>query len=166
MPDRTMSPEGVLFEETQRLSGTVWVLVMVGTAGMLAAIAALVHESAPLRPQAFIGLGVAALVMGAVLSSRVVTRVTTAGAEVRFAPFPFGTVRLAPGDIAEVAPRTFGLFDGGIGYHLGWKWVAITARTGTGVQVTRPDGKRILIGTQRQEALLSALRDLQRRAAL
>lgn len=165
MPDRTTAPEGVLFEETQRMGPWFWLAIGAGGIGMLIATGSLIRMGAPGRTPGLIGLGVGLVALIASATSRLITRVTTAGVSVRYPPIPFG-FRLAPEEIAEVAPKTFGVFDwpGGLGYHISFGATAATARTGTGVLIRRRDGRQFLIGTQRPDALLAAVRQLQQRA--
>lgn len=166
MPDGATSPETVLFEERQAMSpsatriGVPLTLAVLGGAAVIAARQGQLAQAAP-------GLLFGALVVVGVFTfigmTALVTRVTTAEAVVSYRPFK--TLRLRPDEIAGVGLRSFGLFDGGIGYHVGFHSMALTARTGTGVLITKPDGYRILVGTQRPDALVSALLRLQSRAA-
>ncbi len=164
MPE-TLQREAVLFQETQRTSGSVGLFmgvagaVIFGGAALANARLGKLQEAAPaLLAGAVVFLGVNAQI----LYSRLETRVTTAGAV--FAYRPWKTLTLAPEEIAGVGMRRFGLWDGGIGYHVGSRGVAITARTGDGVVITRPDGRTILVGTEHPDALYSALLQLQRAA--
>jgi hypothetical protein len=155
----------VLFEESQPTSGGVTLftaavsLLALGGGGLLAARDGKLASALP-------GLALGGIVLVGVLvvltRTRLETRVTTTG--VTIALRPFKTVALAPGDIAGVSARQFGLFSGGIGYHVGLRSMALTARTGDGIVITRPDGRTLLVGTQRPDALLSALMQLQRAA--
>ncbi len=163
MPDPTMTPEGVLFEETQRLGGWWWAGLGGGVLGVAVAVGAMVRAHYPMAAPTLWGLGAGAIALFVAASSKLVTRVTTAGAEVRFPPFPWTKIRLRPGDIAEVTTKRFGIFDwpGGVGYHVSFGATAATAHTGTGVLVRRTNGRLLLIGTERPDALAAALRQLE-----
>jgi hypothetical protein len=166
MSDTTMREPTVLFEESQRTSSNVaaFVAAMVVIALVSTALAALRHgQLASAAPGLLLGALITGGVTLVVAATRLETRVTTESAVISYRPFK--TLTLAPSDIGSVTVRTFGLFDGGIGYHVGFKSMALTAATGSGVQITRPDGRRILIGTRRPDALLSALMQLARGAA-
>ncbi len=158
-------PETILFEERQRMSPTTTAVglaltaAVLGGAVLIAGRTGRVGEATP--PLLAAGAAVTG-VFAFVGSTSLVTRVSTEEAVIAFRPFK--TLRLLSGDIAAVERKSFGLFDGGIGYHVGIRSLALTARTGTGVLITRPDGYRILVGTQHPEALLSALLRLQRAA--
>ncbi len=167
MPERTPTPEGVLFEESQRLGGWWWAALGGGVLGSAAAVGAMVRAHYPAAAPTLWGLGAGAIALFLAASSKLKTRVTTAGAEVRFPPFPWTRIRLRPADVAEVTVKRFGIFDwpGGVGYHVSFGATSATARTGTGVLVRRPDGRLILIGTERPDALAAALRQLQGEAA-
>ncbi len=165
MPERTTAPEIALFEERQRMGPSAMriaiplMLVVLGGAAMIAAWQGQLAQAAP-------GLLFGALVVVGVFTfvgmTTLVTRITTAEAVVSYRPFK--TLRLRPDEIGSVGLKSFGLFDGGIGYHVGFRSMALTAQTGMGVLITRPDGYRILVGTQRPDALMSALLQLQRQA--
>ncbi len=159
-------PAAILFEERQRMSptttgaGLALTAAVLGGAALFSARLGRLSEGAP----ALLAAGVAVTAVFAFIgSTSLVTHVTTEEAVVAFRPFK--TLRLLPGDIASVEMRSFGLFDGGVGYHIGPRSMALTARTGTGVLITKPDGYRILVGTQHPDALLSALLRLQRATA-
>ena len=161
MPDEAMSPS-LLFEEEQRTSPGVELFTLgVGAVaiggGALAAAAK--GQLASAAPGLVLGAVVIAVVTAVIHASRVRTRVTATEAVIGYRPF--AAVRIPGSDIAEVDVKRFGLFSGGIGYHIGPRSVAITARTGDGVLVTRADGRRVLIGTQHPDALYSALLRLQ-----
>ncbi len=165
MPERTYAPEPVLFEETQRMGAWFWLAIGAGGIGMLIATGSLIRTGAPGRTPGLIGLGLGLIALIASVASRLITRVTAAGVSVRYPPFPIG-FRLAPAEIADVALKQFGVFDwpGGLGYHISFGATAATARTGTGVLIRRRDGRQFLIGTQRPDALLAAVRQLQQQA--
>ncbi len=158
-------PEHVLFEERQRMSPAItsWglglTLLVLGGAAMLVAREGRLAEAGPALLGSALFVSAIFALIGA---TSLVTRVTTEEAVVAFRPFK--TLTLRPGDIASVTMKSFGLFDGGVGYHIGFKSLALTAATGSGVLITRPDGFRILLGTQRPDALRSALLQLQRSA--
>ncbi len=134
-------------------------LAILGGAAVIAARQGQLAQAAP-------GLLFGALVVVGVFTfvgmTTLVTRITLAEAVVSYRPFK--TLRLRPDEIAGVGLKSFGLFDGGVGYHVGFRSMALTAQTGMGVLITRPDGYRILVGTQRPDALMSALLQLQRQA--
>jgi len=158
-------PEHVLFEERQRMSPTItfwglaFTLLVLGGSALLVARQGKLAEAGPVLLASGLAVTAVFLFVG---STTLVTRVTLEQAVVAFRPFK--TLTLLPGDIASVTMKTFGMFDGGVGYHIGFRSMALTASTGSGVLVTRPDGYRILIGTQRPDALMSALIQLQRAA--
>ncbi len=159
-------PDHVLFEERQRMGPGTTKLGLGLTAAVLGGAALLVAHEGKLAEAGPVLLA-SALAVGGVFAfigaTSLVTTVTMEEAVVAFRPFK--TLRLLPGDIAAVTMKTFGMFDGGVGYHVGFRSMALTATTGTGVLVTQPDGYRILIGTQRPDALMGALLQLQRAAA-
>ncbi len=166
MPERTSAPESVLFEEDQPTSRGVMGFVLALAALSIGAGAWGSSRQGKLgdaAPGLIVGALVAAAVTWIIGLTHLVTRVTTGEAVVRYGPFK--TLRLRAGEIAAVVPRDVGLFSGGIGYHVGFRSLALTARTGSGVLVTKPDGYRILVGTEHPDALLSALLQLQRSTA-
>ncbi len=159
-------PEMVLFEERQRMSPTTTASGLTLTAAVLGGAALLSARQGKLAEAGPVLLASAlatAAIFAFIGSTSLVTRVTSEEAVVAFRPFK--TLRLLPGDIGSVEMKSFGLFDGGVGYHIGGRSMALTAQTGTGVLITKPDGYRILVGTQHPDALLSALLRLQRAAA-
>ncbi len=166
MPERTLTPEGVLFEEVQPMAGPIRAIGLIGALALIPVVAYMWAE--PRRPplSGILGTGLSILALAAVGIGRLVTRVSTRQAVATFHPFPFSTIRLRPADIAEVRLYEFGIFGmpGGIGFHLGPGWRSATAHSGTGVLVTRRDGVRCLIGTQRPDALAAALRQLASQA--
>lgn len=156
------SRQPVLFEEVQRTTPTAsfGIFIAGGTvivgSGLFAASRG---ELSSALPGLVFGAAVIAGVTFMISAIRMRSRVTTA--EATFAYGRFGTVRLGAGDIASAEMVRFGMFSGGIGYHIGFGSTAITARTGDGVRIIRPDGRRVLVGTQQPEALYSALLRLQ-----
>ncbi len=152
----------MLFEETQRTSPGVELFtlgvgaVAIGGGALAAAAKGQLGSAAP---GLILGGAVIAAVTAAIHGTRLHTRVTTVEAVVAYGPW--GRVRIPGTDIARVEPRQIGLFSGGIGYHIGFRSVALTARTGDGVLVTRRDGRRVLIGTAHPDALYGALLRLQ-----
>ena len=164
MPETAVGGD-LLYVEEQRTSPGVELLT--AAVGVLAigggAIAAAAKgQLASAAPGLVIGAAVIAGVTAMIHNTRLRTRVSTVEAVITYRPW--ATVRIPGAEIAAVAPRRFGLFSGGIGYHVGRGSVALTARTGDGVVVTRTDGRRVLIGTQHPDALYSALLRLQARA--
>ncbi len=158
--------EAMLFEERQRMSPTTTAAGLALTGAVLAGaalISARTGRLAEAAPPLLAAGGAVAGVFAFVGATSLVTRVSTEEAVIAFRPFK--VLRLLPGDIASVDMKSFGLFDGGIGYHIGVRSMALTARTGSGVLITRPDGFRILVGTQHPDALFSALLRLQRSGA-
>lgn len=161
------APESVLFEESQRTSPALIAFSATVTFFALGfALVGVVRSGQAAAAGTGLALGTLIALGAIVLAgwSRLDTRVTGSEAVAIYRPFPFSTIRLRGDEIAAVTPYEFGLLSmpGGIGYHIGFGWRAATARTGTGVLVTRTDGKRFLIGTQRPDALQSALMQLQR----
>lgn len=158
---------GTRFEEVQRLAGSAagWTVL-----GIVAAAAAVVGAAFVARPPrepgewvgAVLGAGGAALAAAVVLAARQVTRVSDAGVVVSLSPVPFTTIRIRADDIARASLYEYGLLSapGGIGWHMGPGWRAVTTTTGTGVLITRRNGGRVLIGTDRPDTLLSAIRNV------
>ncbi len=164
MPETALAGD-LLFVEEQRTSGGVELFTLaVGAVaiGGGAIAAAAKHQLASAAPGLVIGAAVIAGVTMAIHNTRLRTRVSTVEAVIAYRPW--ATVSIPGAEIAAVAPRRIGLFRGGIGYHVGRGAVALTARTGDGVLVTRTDGRRVLIGTQHPDALYSALLRLQAQA--
>ena len=161
MPE-TAAQETVLFEEVQQVGPATTLFTILAGGGALVG-AALFAGSRGELPSALPGLAIGGVVIAgvslAIAAVKLRSRVTPVEATFQFGRF--GSVRLRAGDIASVEMRRFGLFSGGIGYHVGLKSVAITARTGDGVLVRRPDGSRVLVGSAHPEALYSALLRLQ-----
>ncbi len=161
MPE-TSAQETVLFEETQQTSPATSLFVLLAGGGAIVG-AALFASSRGELTSALPGLVIGTVIIGGVTlmigATRLRSRVTTA--EATFVYGRFGSVRLLPDDVGTVEMTRFGMFNGGVGYHIAPKSVAITARTGDGVLVRRPDGRRVLIGTEHPEALYSALLRLQ-----
>lgn len=161
MPD-TATQEAVLFEEVQQVSPATTVFTFLAGGGALVGGALFAAARGELH-QALPGLAIGGVIIAAVglliAATRLRSRVTLREATFEFGRF--GRVRLRASDVASVEMARFGLFSGGIGYHIGLKSVAITARTGDGVRIGRADGGRVLVGTQHPEALYSALLRLQ-----
>ncbi len=155
----------ILFQEEQQTSPNVQLFTLVVGLGAIggAALAATAKGAlASAAPGLIFGTAVIAGVTLMINASRVRTWVTSEEAVITYRPW--ATVRIPGSDIGDIAVRRVGLFSGGIGYHVGLRSAAITARTGDGVLVTRTDGRRVLIGTEHPDALYSALVRLQTRA--
>lgn len=158
----TSTYQPTIFEETQTVSPAITLLV--GTVAAFALGSAwfgTIRDGSIVRAAPGLLLGTLAAGVGVafVALSRLITRVTPSEAVITYRPFK--RIRLGAADIADVKPKTFGLLDGGIGFHIGFRSLALTATTGTGVVITRPDGRTILVGTQRPDALLAALAQLR-----
>lgn len=156
-------PQPVIFEETQTMSASLSAMVAaVAAVALGSAWFGVIREGTIARaaPGLLTGTVAAGGAVGLVAFSRLITKVTPSEAMITF--WPFKRIRLSAEDIADAQPKTFGLFDGGIGFHIGWRSLALTATTGMGVVITRPDGRTILVGTQRPDALLAALAQLRR----
>lgn len=163
----TSTYQPTIFEETQTISPAI--TLMVGTIAAVAlgsAYFGAMRDGSIARAAPGLLFGTVAACGGVALValSRLITRVTPTEAVITYRPFK--RVRLTAADIADVQPKTFGLLDGGIGFHIGFRSLALTAATGTGVVITRPDGRTILVGTQRPDALLAALAQLRRSSSL
>jgi hypothetical protein len=158
MTDRFQSGPA-LFEEEQRFRQP-WLWAVVISVAVLPALVLL----PPLRklpthgsPEVAIAvaIGTLALVLGTLLVMRLTVRVTPEEIEIRYVPFVDRHISIA--DIAGFEPRTYNPILAGYGIHItpyGWVY-NVSGREG--VALTLTNGKRLLIGTQRQQELVSAL---------
>ena len=169
MSTATLDYARPIFEETQRLRigrgmrvfNVVIVLLGVVAYGVLFALS----RDRGIRFAAGMILVAAAMafVVPLFLLSRMTTRVDGEGVHVRFGAFPWRTIRA--GTIASVEPCTYDAFKefNGYGMRLRQKGVGdcYTISGDQGVRLTsRGDDPKVLIGTQRQAALVEALRSL------
>ncbi len=158
MTDRLQSGL-VLFEEGQRFRQP-WLWGMVISVALLPVLVLL----PPLRrlpahgsPQVAVAiyLGTLAFVVGTLLIMRLTVRVTPEEIEIRYVPFVDRHIAIA--EIAGFEPRTYNPILAGYGIHVtpyGWVY-NVSGREGVALSLT--NGKRLLIGTQRQQELVAAL---------
>jgi hypothetical protein len=143
------------FREVQRFSPLLLGALAVGLAGLGAAL----WRGAVDRTAVAVGIGLvaAAVVVVLYLGMPLVTEVRGQCLCVRLVPFP--ARRIALHDIREVWVRTYRplLEYGGWGIRFGRQGMAYNARGNRGVQLLLADGRKVLIGSQRPEALLAAI---------
>jgi hypothetical protein len=106
--------------------------------------------------------GLGALVVGAVAvlvyRCRLTTEVNAEAIEVQFAPFHRSPKRIRFDEIDAVDTERVGLLSyGGLGIRLTGGAVAYLATTGDAVRLVRPNGREVVIGTDRLDALVDAI---------
>jgi hypothetical protein len=86
--------------------------------------------------------------------------VRTGGLYLRFSPFHRSFREIEPEDIVRYAARTYSPIKeyGGWGIRHGWRSKAYNVSGNRGVQLEFSDGRQLLIGSQRPEELVEAMR--------
>lgn len=149
----------VLFEEEQRFRQP-WLWALIISAGLLPVLELLpplrrlpTHGSPAVAVA--ISVGTLAFVVGTLLLMRLTVRVTPEELEIRYVPFVDRHITVT--QIAGFEPRRYNPILAGYGIHItpyGWVY-NVSGREG--VALTLTNGKRLLIGTQRQRELVAAL---------
>jgi hypothetical protein len=98
-------------------------------------------------------------------SLKLVTEVRYDGLYVRFFPLQFHSHKISYGEIKNYEIRTYSALKeyGGYGIRYGTKGKAYNVYGNRGIQFEFLDGKRLLIGSQRPEEFIQALRSVARR---
>lgn len=98
-------------------------------------------------------------------SLKLVTEVRYDSLYVRFFPLQFHSHKISYGEIKNYEIRTYSALKeyGGYGIRYGTKGKAYNVYGNRGIQFEFLDGKRLLIGSQRPEELIQALRSVARR---
>jgi len=93
-------------------------------------------------------------------SSSLVTEVRTDGLYLRFFPFHRSFLRFPVDSIKRSEVRTYSPIKeyGGWGIRYSWNGTAYNVSGNQGIQLELHDGKRVLVGSQRAQEFLSALR--------
>ena len=97
-------------------------------------------------------------------SLRLITEVRYDGLYIRFFPLQFHKHKISLGEIKKYEIRTYSALKeyGGYGIRYGKNGKAYNVSGNRGVQLEFQDGKRLLIGSQRPEELVSALASVVR----
>jgi len=149
-----------LFEETQRFLSNPWALL--GAVAALAGVGSLLLTAGspadPLQPAGILGLVVGGGVAALLGVGRLRTEVHADGLYVRFVPFT-RLHRYSWNAIVSAEARRYRpiLEYGGWGVRWGRGGKAYNVYGNRGVQLVLADGKKLLIGSQRAEALALAI---------
>jgi len=100
-----------------------------------------------------------ALLVGLFASARLVTLVRADGLDVRFAPIHRRFLRIDLGNVDDVAAVTYAPIRdyGGWGIRFGREGKAYNVWGNRGVRLTFSDGRKLLIGSQRADELVTAI---------
>jgi len=149
-----------LFEETQRLLSNPWALLgaigaVVGSGSVLLAMGSL---GGPIPPGGILGLVVGVGVAGLLGVGRLRTEVRPDGLYVRFVPFT-RQHRFSWDEIVSAEARRYRplLEYGGWGVRWSRSGKAYNVSGNRGVQLELAGGKKLLIGSQRPQALAMAI---------
>jgi hypothetical protein len=155
-----------VFKEEQRFR-QVWLMVLLGFS-LLVPIALITNEylkeNTTLSTNEFVGtlIGIIASVLFVFLF-KLTTRIDEKGIHYQFFPFHLSMRILLWSEIAKAAVRTYDP----IGEYGGWglrysfnkkKGNAVNVSGDIGIQLTLKSGKKLLIGTQKKEAVTSILK--------
>jgi hypothetical protein len=168
-----MNEEGVIFREEQRFAAWLNLLVYLSMGlAVLLTIFALKKEyteKGPLGTQELLltviaGIGVPIAIAALFLFLKLITEVRSDGVYVRFLPFHIHFKRFASEDLSEYYAREYKPiieYGGwGIRYGLSGNGKAYNVSGNKGVQLVFKNGRRLLIGSQRDEELEQAIRSI------
>jgi hypothetical protein len=161
------------FHEEQRFRQPWLWLMLLGSLGLVCVplMVGLIQQlvlgepwgAEPLSDRALASVGGATLLFSIALvvlfaRMRLVTEVRDDGVHVRFAPFTRRTIAFT--DIEDLTVRTYRPLRefGGWGIRYGWRANAYNVSGNRGVQLALREGKPLLLGSQRPEALADAIR--------
>ena len=162
----------VYFKEDQTFVGTwMWYLVIVMMVfAMLGASIPLLLKGAT---ESIVGMTIVALLSFGLLflmhQSRLYVSIDPKGLYYRFPPFVSQERKLTLGDLSEIYVRKYRpLWEyGGWGYRYRFRaGRALSVNGNTGLQLVLKNGKRLLIGTQRPEAMKHAVKRLKENGGL
>ena len=148
-----------IFEETQRMD-QAWIWILLGIA-TLATIIPLVLTSQPLWIFFIISV-VMVMALSMISAMKLYTRIDDVGVHFRMMPFHLKEKTIAWEDIDSIRVRQYSPIGeyGGYGIRIGGNGSAYNIRGNQGIQIVKKNGKRILIGTQKNA---DAIRQLERR---
>ena len=156
------------FVETQRFRQW-WVWLVLILAATVPVVSIFVSGSSSERTSAVVslvvGIGVPAITLGFVLSIKLRTRITSVGVSYQFFPIHLKDSTILWNEIEKVEIRKYQP----IKEYGGWGWRhsfqngrAFNVSGNTGLQLVLKTGKKILIGTQKEEEMRAVLNGLGR----
>jgi len=155
----------ILFHEEQRFKGSwMWYLLLVMSGiGLIPVVLVLINEPDP--TEGFIGLAIFTVVIGGVMAlftyAKLIVTIDSSALRYRFPPFLNREKVLTRADIQSAEIRTYSSIweYGGYGYRYTLRnGRALNVSGDEGLQLVFKSGKRLLIGTQKREALERALK--------
>jgi len=165
-----MTTQAALFEEEQSF-GAAWWGLMLGIFGLVAASFTSIAVLEPEKASGLIASGILAFVVfGGVTLLLTMTRLTVRvdSENLHVSYFPFFKKDIPLTDIAHWEARTYRplVEYGGWGIRSSWggKNSAYNLKGNRGVQLEFTNGKRLLIGSQRAEALADAIAQAKNQA--
>jgi hypothetical protein len=149
-----------LFQETQSFRQNPWAVfaIVAALVACVAVLATLASEGPPLHPAGWLGLAVGGLVVLLLVVGGLETEVRSDGLYVRFLPLP-RRHRFGWHEIVAAQARTYRPIReyGGWGIRFSPRGRAYNVHGDRGVQLELADGRRLLIGSQRADALAAAI---------
>ncbi len=142
--------EGLVYEEEQPFSQLwIWLLMAFEMVIMLIAL----FQAGQALWTVGLGLGAMTMTMAMLASLKLYTRIDAIGVHYRMKPFHFREQTIPWEDIDQIHVRKYSpiLEYGGWGIRFGRNGKAFNVRGDYGIQIVRKNGKRVLIGTQRQD---------------
>lgn len=155
----------ILFHEEQRFRGSwMWYLLLVMSGiGLVPIILTLLNEENP--KEGLIGLAIFTIVIGGVITlfayAKLTVTIDSSAIRYRFPPFINKEKVLRKADIQSAEIRTYSpIWEyGGYGYRYTLRnGRALNVSGDVGLQLVLMNGKRILLGTQKRDAMERALK--------
>lgn len=158
-------PGMILFRECQRFrQWWLWLILIGANIPLLWALWQQSREGAPLDPgDLLLGNGILLLVIFLLLALRLDTEIRNDGVYVRFFPFALRLKRYGWEEIEKAYVRPYKplLEYGGWGIRYGRKGKALNVSGNMGLQLELKNGKKLLIGTRKPEALQAVIEELE-----
>lgn len=158
-------PGMILFRECQRFrQWWLWLILIGANIPLLWAWWQQSKAGAPLDPgDLLLGNGILLLVIFLLLGLRLDTEIRNDGVYVRFFPFALRLKRYGWEEIEKAYVRPYKplLEYGGWGIRYGRKGKALNVSGNMGLQLELKNGKKLLIGTRKPEALQAVIEELE-----
>lgn len=162
----------ILFEETQKFDQWWIKLIIIAYSVNLTYLAFMQF----LKDVPFLGLGWSNTVVGilwfvfglivpiGVLMAKLVTQVKPDGIYIKFIPIHQGFCKIDAEDITSAELKTYNALGeyGGWGIRYGKSGNAFSVKGNKGVNITLKHTRNLLIGSQKSEKLLSAIKEMQK----
>ncbi|MFX1582323.1 MAG: DUF6141 family protein [Promethearchaeota archaeon] len=162
----------MLFREVQKFRGFWSLLIAFLSSFLLVAIYlfGMVFEPLPMPLAIVVGIlmiGGAIVLLIFFYSANLTVEIRKNGLFIRFFPFYRSSRKIVPTEIADWQARTYDPLSefGGYGIRFGFNGMAYNISGHYGVQLELINGKRLLIGTNRAEALAQAISLLKKESS-